>query len=548
MMGGWIRQWMFVLMAGQWCAPLLTATAADEDPSHEKALARAERSAAIAGYSLSKVHRWLHERCLPAIDPKTHLYLAQRPGGRYGSMADEWNYRDTAADCYPFAVWAAYFVDRQVLEGPMRQILEAEQRLCNRLDRLPVTYDVARGEQVPMPLDAVVFGASEYAKDGLTPIVELTGKDAWFDRLRGIVEDIFRHAPVDTPYGKIPSTNLEVNGELLQVLPRLYTMTGRRRYLDWAHRLADYYLNPGGFVPARLSDHGCEIIGGLGLLLAIDSVADREHFDRYRPHVRFMLDEILRRGTNSDGIIIAQLQPDPGPHDDVILRDGWGYDYVAFLDYDMATGEGRYRRQVAFALSNLLKPRYENFNWDHNSLDNIADSVEGGLYLLNRVPVPEGLRWADREIARHLVDSSQPLETARLWDTHKLDSNTIRTVLIHAMLHTRNTTLDPWRRDLKLGAAPLDGGLAVVIQASRSYRGKLVFDIPRHRLYLGFTKDWPRMNTVPEWFTVEPDDTMYVVGDLTAQTVGKCTGRQLHEGLPVEVQAGRPLRLTVTRP
>jgi len=118
----------------------------------------------------------------------------------------------------------------------------------------------------------MIFGASEYAKDGLIPIVEITGQEyPWFDRMRGIVDDIFKHARIETPYGKIPSTNIEVNGELLQLLPRLFTMTHEKKYLDWSHRLADYYLLPGKFIPTRLSDHGCEIIGGLGLLLGVQS-------------------------------------------------------------------------------------------------------------------------------------------------------------------------------------------------------------------------------------------------------------------------------------
>ena len=33
-----------------------------------------ERSAAIAGYSLSKVQRWLHTVALPKIDPETKLW------------------------------------------------------------------------------------------------------------------------------------------------------------------------------------------------------------------------------------------------------------------------------------------------------------------------------------------------------------------------------------------------------------------------------------------------------------------------------------------
>ena len=277
-------------------------------------------------------------------------------------------------------------------------------------------------KKVPGSHDAMIFGASEYAKDGLTPIVEITGpKSPWFARMRGIIDDIFKHARVETPYGKIPSKNIEVNGELLQMLPRLYCVTGEKKYLDWAHRLADYYLLPGKFVPGKLQDHGCEIIGGLGLLFAIDAKAAPEKCKQYEPHLRYMFDEIVRRGTNSDGVIVGALQPGPGPHDNVRIGDGWGYDFVGFLDYDLAMHSERYSAAIRKPLKNLLKPRYERFNWDHHSRDNVADSVEGGLYLLRRFPTPEGFVWADREIATLLVDHTQP---DRLWGTHKLEANT----------------------------------------------------------------------------------------------------------------------------
>jgi len=351
----------------------------------------------------------------------------------------------------------------------------------------------------------MIFGASEYAKDGLIPIVEITGKDyPWFDRMRGLVDDIFKHARIDTPYGKIPSTNIEVNGELLQLLPRLYSMTGERKYLDWAHRLADHYLLTGKFVPSRLSDHGCEIIGGLGLLFAVDSTACPQKCAEYKPHMQYMFDEILRRGTNSDGIIIGSLQAGEGPHDNVGIRDGWGYDFVGFLDYELALGADRYRKAIRRAMSSLLKPRYLEFNWDHGSRDNIADSVEGGLYLAYRIPVTEAFIWADREIATVLVDHTDP---DRLWGVHKLEANTVRTVLIHTMLHTRNTIARPWQQGLQLGAAPCRGGICIYLESDKPYAGLLQFDVPRHRLYMGFTRDWPRMNAVPEWFSVEPDES-----------------------------------------
>ena len=53
------------------------------------------------------------------------------------------------------------------------------------------------------------------------------------------------------------------------------------------------------------------------------------------------------------------------------------------------------------------------------------------------------------------------------------------------------------------------------------------------------------MNAVPEWFTVEPDDTPYEVENVTAGIRSTHTGRQLHEGLPVTVDAKEPLRLIV---
>lgn len=498
---------------------------------------RAKRSARYAGIALSKVQRWLHERCLAVHDKRSGLF---RPTGR------EWNYRDTAADCYPFYVWAAYYTDKELLDTVMVDTLKAEQRLCNHLDRLPVRYDMDTGQKIVTPFDTMIFGASEYAKDGLIPIVEITGKEyPWFDRMRGLVDDIFKHARIDTPYGRIPSTNIEVNGELLQLLPRLYSMTGEQKYLDWAHRLADYYLLPGKFVPSRLSDHGCEIIGGLGLLFAIDTTASPEKAEQYKPHMQYMFDEILRRGRNSDGIIIRNLQDAAGPHDGVSTGDGWGYDYIGFFDYDLALGTRRYREAIRRPMTNLLKPRYKKFNWDSNSRDNIADSVEGGLYLLHRIPVTEAFVWADREIATLLVDHTDP---DRLWGVHKLEANTVRTVLIHTMLHTRNTIARPWRQGLQLGAAPCRGGICIYMKSGKAYEGLLEFDIPRHRLYIGLTQDWPRMNAVPEWFTVEPDEShVYRVEDIDAGWTKAVSGKLLSEGLPVRIEPDKPLRLTVTR-
>jgi hypothetical protein len=143
-----------------------------------------------------------------------------------------------------------------------------------------------------------------------------------------------------------------------------------------------------------------------------------------------------------------------------------------------------------------------------------------------------------------LVDHTDP---NRLWGVHKLEANTVRTVLIHTMLHTRNTIARPWKQGLQLGAAPCGDGICIFMKSDKPYEGVLQFDVPRHRLYMGFGQDWPRMNAVPEWFTVEPDEShRYIVKNIDARTQENVSGKLLSEGLPVRIEPDKPLRLVVT--
>jgi hypothetical protein len=496
----------------------------------QDAFEQATESAAIAGHALGKVHRWLHEVAVPKIDPETGLYKAD----------GKWNYRDTAADCYPFFIWAAHVVDRDVLNGPARDVLHREIALCNSVGAIPVSWDFERGAPVAdMEWDEFVFQASEYVKDGLIAIVEVTGSDEWFDRMRAITDGIWETARVDTPFGKIPSTNIEVNGEQLQALARIYTMTGEDKYLDWADRLADYYFSDENFTVTRLRDHGCEIIGGLGLLHAVETTHRPARAEKYEANLKRVYDNILAKGCNEDGMMYDTLGKREGR-----LSDGWGYNYVGYLCYDMATGADTYRGHIAATLANMAKPAYKDYEWEGESIDGFADSIEGALYLLNRVPVPEGFAWVDRETRVNMVDHPTRLENGELWGTMKLQSNGVRTVLMHSLMHTQGVIARPWRQGLELGAAPEGDGIVVAMRCSEDYTGVLEFDLPRHRVYMGFEKDWPRMNTLPEWFTVEPEASYTVVrGEEPARTY---TGRQLHNGLEVSLKAGQYLKVIVS--
>jgi len=509
-----------------WAAGSNGASAAAETDPFQQAAA----SAKIAGYSFSKVQRWLHEKALPLIDEETGLYRAD---GR-------WNYRDTAADCYPFLCWAAHLVDRDALYGPVLDVLRAEQRLCNHVDQIPVRFDWnKKAKDTSVGYDALVFEASEYVKDGLIAIVEATGKGPWYERMKGIEEDLWKHARIDTPLGKIPSTNVEVNGEQIQALVRLFTMSGDERFLQWAESLADYYFAQENYVPTRLRDHGCEIIGGLGLLLGVESEVSPRKAQEYLPKLQRIFDEILARGTNEDGMMYNALgNPRSG------LSDGWGYNYVGYLCYDMAAGKPRYRKQIETTLQNLSKPVYRDYRWEGSSIDGFADSIEGAIYLVNRVPVAEGLAWIDREVAHNVARSHDPLDSAPLWGTMKLEANGVRTVVMHALMHTQGLIARPWRKDLTLGAAPTPGGgLAVVMTAGKPWQGRLEFDVPRHRHFMRFEHDWPRMNTLPEWFTVELDQSYRIA--IPGEAARTQTGKQLRAGLDVKLQPAKPLQIEV---
>jgi hypothetical protein len=114
------------------------------------------------------------------------------------------------------------------------------------------------------------------------------------------------------------------------------------------------------------------------------------------------------------------------------------------------------------------------------------------------------------------------------------------------MLHTRNTIARPWRPGLQLGAAPCGKGICVYMESDKPYQGRLQFDVPRHRLYMGFEQDWPRMNAVPEWFVVEPDEAhTYTLTDVDSRQTKTLSGKSMHEGVPVRLDPGKPLRLVI---
>lgn len=481
------------------------------------------------------VNGWLHQ-----ADPKSRLIPRNLDRDR-----DIWNAQDSAADNYPFMVLTAAITDPALFKGRMMDMLRAEIILTSRIDRLPDTYSFSKRDFLFDKLDLarVIFGSSEYVKDGLLPLTEWLGPSPWSERMINILDDLWRHAPEETNYGKIVSRRQEVNGEMLQVLSRIYWMTGDQKYLYWAVRLGDYYLLD-RYHPTRderivrLRDHGCEILSGLCELYATVSFAMPARKNAYQKPIHDMLDTVLRVGRNEHGLFYNSANTRTGKHDQG-LSDTWGYTLNGFYTVYLIDNTDAYRLAVRKALTSLNDYyNYRRYKWGGS--DDYADSIESAINLYNREPVPSVAEWMDGEIKMmwNMQKSSGIIEG---WHG---DGNFARTTIMYCLWKTKGLIIEPWSNDVILGAV-LDGdALKISISSQRPYKGKIIFDPPRHQTIMKMPLDWPRINQFPEWFTAKAVNT-YAVHDLTHNSKKIYTGAQLQQGLPIDLQRGATFKLMV---
>ena len=491
---------------------------------------------------------WLNER-----DKKTGLIPRNLTQSK-----DIWNAQDAAADNYPFMVLTAALLDQDIFEKDMKSMLETERRLTSRLGNLPDTYSFTKQDyQNEKPqIDGIIFGASEYIKDGLLPLTEWLGHSPWSDRMIGILDDIWKYAPVNTPFGKIPSTNVEVNGEMLQALSRVYWMTGEDKYLEWAIRLGDYYLL-GDQHPTRhqevlrLRDHGCEIVSGLCELYFTVAHARESKQAAYKSAVHEMLNRILEVGLNEHGLMFDAVNPQNGEPVRPRIADNWGYNYNGFYTVQLINKQKTYLDAIQRALSNLHF--YQNFDWESGSQDGYADAIEGGLNLYNRIPNQVTQEWLDSEIkvmwsmqdSSHRANTEQYRSNGIIEGWHG-DGNFARTSIMYCLWKTQGTHLHPWRPDVSWGAEQKEDGVLIYLKAEKDWKGTLRFDFPRHREILNLPADYPRINQFPEWFVAESDGH-YILKRKYEDKRQTITGTKLINGIPIELNGGKELILEVMR-
>jgi hypothetical protein len=516
----------------------------------------ARLSGILAAEAQSRAGRVL-ERWRERLDPETGLL----PKGTADSD-NLWDYADAGADLFPHLLIAAHLLTPDAV-APLIGVIAAERRLGGA--GLPANVDLGTNVADPRVRDRM-YGAVEYAKDGLLPLTERLGPGPWFDRMQGIMQAVEAQSTVKTRFGPIPSEEGEVNGQALQVYARLYWATGDVRYQRAASRIAQAYLDLAlpdtGWVPTRtwdfsrersnssivqLRDHGNEVVAGLVEYHLIETALGLPEAADHRQRIRSMLDRLLVVGRDGDGMWRSTIDVKTGESLKDTLSDNWGYLYAAYLTQAMIEDQWpggdpsvaeRYR---AAAREGLLGASHlDLYPWQGSEQDGYADTIESALYLLNSLDVPEAARWTDRQ-AGTLFGAQA--DDGRVEDRY-LDGNFVRTALLYAAWQTAGTRLTPWSASATVGAIRDGGCLTVVISAGQAWQGRLVFDGPRHANFLKLPVNYPRLNAWPEWF-VAGDGLRYQLEDMQTGLVSGVSAAALRDGLPVALAGGTEQRLRV---
>ena len=501
---------------------------------------------------------------LTHADARTLLLPDRIPGPGSGlapGTSAPYTPHNSGADLYPYLILTASLTDPNLYHGRMMEMLRNEVRYTNAAGSVPGNLDLATGKLGSFSL----FGAGEYAKDGLISVTEYLGQTPWTARMIDMMADALERSPIESRFGKLPAKDSELNGDYLQVLARLGPMTGDQRFIDWARRIGDAYIEevlPGnhdlpsvewdfanhtGIPRMRLRDHGNEIVVGLVLQYANEQRWKSPRAEKWRPAIARMLDRILA-SANADGLLYDEIDADTLKPVRSGLADNWGYVYGAAYTFYQCTGETKYRDAVLRVLRNLTK--YRRHVWEPRqdpqlplgSFDGYADTIESALYLVAREPVPEALDWIESEM-QVMLDMQRPDGHIEYWYG---EGNFNRTAMLYALMQSRGVRPAHWRPGMALGAAEerveakSDGTgatrLYVSLTSASSSPATIQFDYARHRRILNLDRNYVRLNEFPEWFIVD-ENTLYRVRPAARASEGLVRlGSELIAG--IELAAG----------
>ena len=533
-----------ILFAACLCAASALAVADGPEAFAAEARLRGQRFERAVSAMQRVLQVWLTH-----ADARTLLLPDRWPGPGSGLQPGDdtrlYTPHNSGADLYPYLILTAELTDPGLYRGRMMEMLRNEIRYTNTAASIPGNLSLKTGELGPPSM----FGAGEYAKDGLITVTEYLGRTPWYSRMVDMVADAMDRAPVESRFGKLPASDSELNGDYLQVLARLGNMTGDPRFADWARRIADAYIEeviPGshgvlsgkwdftthtGDQRLRFRDHGNELIVGLVLQYANEQRWKTPRAEKWKPVIAGLLDRVLE-SANPDGLLYDEVDAATLKPLTQQLSDNWGYIYGAVYTFYQCTGETRYRDAVLKVLRNL--PKYRRYVWEPRprepqltlgSFDGYADTIESALYLVAREPVPEALDWIESEM-QVMLGMQKPDGHIEYWYG---EGNFNRTAMLYALMQSRGVRPAHWQPGMKVGAVQ-DGPrlhLSLVVPSPTAIR----FDYARHRRVLNLDRNYVRLNEFPEWSIVD-ENTLYRVaraGDASREMVR--LGSELIEGV-----------------
>ena len=452
---------------------------------------------------------------------------------------DLWEPFNSAADNYAFMVLTSYLLDKDLYNGPMLDMLYSEKKLTSRIKSLPDVYRFSTQSFDSKKVDTIwiIFGTSEYIKDGLVPLTEYIGPSPWKDRMMEMLDDLGGYYSVLKNLNQLDTykaVSEEINGSMLQALSRIFWMTGNEKYLDRAIKIGDYYLvgdrDLSQVEYLRLRDHGCEIIGGLSELYVTLSYARPEKKKQYQERFYKVLDRVLETGRNKDGLFYNAVNTLTGEVVDSMVVDNWGYIFDAYYSVYLIDKKEEYRQAFLDGIKNLNE-KYRNFAWEGKSHDGYADALESGINLYNREPVPELKNWIDSEMK---VMWGMQQDNGIIGGGHP-DGNFARTAIMYALWKTQGIHCSPWREDLKFGSEVRGGKLYISVSPEKEWHGRLTFDYKRHKEIMHLPVDYPRINQFPEWYTVA-DQQKYSITDFNNGIKSQFTGTELRIGIELNLK------------
>ncbi|MFM9996469.1 MAG: hypothetical protein ACKVU4_11795 [Phycisphaerales bacterium] len=479
--------------------------------------------------------RAVHDAWMAHRDPKTALF-------RHEPSRPYWTYADIGADFFGHQLNVALLTDAPTVPLLLATI-DAERALAPP-GALSTRGDARTGAPIEQSRRLKIFGTTEYIKDGLMPVLERHAHPAVRTRILEVVGAILANSDHPSRFGPIPDTRSEVNGQMLQILSRLHFATGDEQYADAAARIADAAI--GQMLPAnhglpvkeydydrdrivrghvQIRDHGNEMLVGLSEVYALAVHRSGEsawgaRADRWAEPITRMYELVLAHGRNGQGLLVNQLDAERMEPLNAGASDNWGYVLCGaelFVQAAERRGGGggaidparaaALREKIGATVESVL--RTNGHPWEGTHQDGYSDSLESAIYAAaygwggggGGVDAERIGSWVDGQIA--VLFHKQ--RSSGFVDDHYLDGNFMRTSLLYAQLRSGGWTAHPWSPSVGVGFERADDRRAVLVvtAGAEGFRGSVVPDTRRHDTVLRLPWNWPRLNSWPEWNTVD---------------------------------------------